>query len=138
MRLQILIVAVVSLGMFVAVPTARAVGRDAFNGTWKVTVAPADDDASKAGAKEFKDTLTFKANQFESATLKAKGFKAQEYDEDTRSGIAATFKCEVKSEKEGSVKWTGTSTAGQIKGELEWTKADGTVLKYTYTGERQS
>lgn len=137
MRLGVLIATILAFAIAFT-STARAVGRDAFNGTWKVTITPADDDSSKAGGKEFKDTLTFKASQFESATLKAKGFKAHEYEEDTRSGIAATFKCEVKSDKEGTAKWSGTSTAGQIKGELEWTRADGTVGKYTFTGERQS
>jgi hypothetical protein len=136
MRMRQIAVVVMLFASLVAVNSVRAVGRDAFNGTWKVIVTP-DDDASKAGAKQFKDTLMFKASQFESTTLKAKGFKAHEYEEDTRSGIAATFKCEVKGDKEGSVKWTGTATGTQIKGELEWTKPDGTVLKYEFTGEKQ-
>jgi len=114
-----------------------ALARDAFNGTWKVTVSP-DEEARKAGAKEFKDVVTFKGSMFESKELKPKGFAAVQYEEDTRSGIVATFKAVQKSTKgEGEVTWTGTSTAGEMQGELVWKKKDGTEVKYTIKGTRE-
>ena len=114
-----------------------ALARDAFNGTWKVTITP-DEDARKANAKEFKDVFTFKGSMFESKELKPKGFPAVQYEEDTRSGIVATFKAVAKSSKgEGEVTWTGTSTAGEMQGELVWKKKDGTELKYTIKGTRE-
>src|SRR5688572_27362898 len=89
-----------------------ALARDAFNGTWKVTLTPVDDDARKAGAKEFKDVFTFKGSQFESKELKSKGYPAVQYEEDTRAGIVASFKAVAKHPKgEGEATWTGTSTA---------------------------
>ena len=115
----------------------RLLARDAFNGTWKVTISPADDDAGKNGAKEFKDTLTFKGSQFRSAELEKKGFKATPYDEDTRGGVAATFKCEMKNEKEKTkAVWSGMSTGSDISGELTVTKPNGDELKYTWKGEK--
>ena len=118
--------------------TALAVPRDAFVGTWKVVVTP-DEDAQKAGEKEYKDTFTFKGDQFTSAACKAHGFESAQYTEDTRAGITATFKCENKSKKnQGTATWTGTSTGSGISGELTWKKADGTELHYTFKGERES
>jgi hypothetical protein len=129
-------IAVLSLILLAAFPVP-AMARDAFAGAWKIEVTP-DEDSRSAGSKEFKDTLTFKGNQVTSTTLAAKGFAAMLYEEDTRGGIVATFKAEGKSKKgEGAVVWTGTSSGGQIKGELTWTKDDGKVLKYEFTGERK-
>ena len=114
-----------------------ALARDAFNGTWKVTVTP-DEDARKAGGKEIKDVFTFKGSQFESKEFKALGFPAVQYEEDTRGGIVASFKATGKSAKgNGEAKWTGTSTAGEMQGELVWKKKDGTELKYTIKGTRE-
>jgi hypothetical protein len=117
---------------------AHALARDAFNGTWKVTLTPADDDARKAGAKDIKDVFTFKGSQFESKEFKAQGFPAVQYEEDTRAGIVASFKATSKSTKgHGEATWTGTSTAGEMQGELVWKKKDGTEVKYTIKGTRQ-
>ena len=118
--------------------TALAVPRDAFVGTWKVVVTP-DEDATRTGAKEFKDTLTFKGDQFASAAGKAHGFESAQYEEDTRAGITATFKSEIKSKKnEGTQTWSGTSTSADISGEMTWKKADGSEVHYTFKGTRES
>jgi hypothetical protein len=123
------------IAMLVVPATARA--RDAFVGTWKVVVTP-DEAARKAGGKEFKDTFTFKGDQFETRAWKEKGFAATKYEEDTRAGIVASFKAVAKSTKnEGEATWTGTSTAGEMQGELVLKKTDGTELKYTIKGTRQ-
>jgi hypothetical protein len=136
MRMRNLTLAVAGLCLLVCCAPAQA--RDAFVGQWKVTITP-DDDAARAGQKEYKDTLTFKANQFKSKACEAHGFKAAEYEEDTRAGLVATFKATVKSEKEGGkAVWTGTSTGQDITGEMTWTKKDGTELKYTFKGARQA
>src|SRR5688572_4998451 len=113
--------------------TTSAMARDALVGKWNIVVTP-DEDALRAKAKEFKDTLTFKGSQLESAELKKRGFEATMYEEDTRGGVGATFKCEMNSEKEGKAVWSGLSTGVDMTGELTWTKADGTELKYTIKG----
>jgi hypothetical protein len=128
-------VVVVVLGLLMT-PSA-ALARDAFNGTWKVTITP-DEEARTAGAKEFKEVFTFKGSMFETKELKAKGFPAVQYEEDTRQGIVATFKATAKSTKgQGEATWTGTSTAGEMRGELVWKKKDGTEMKYTIQGTRE-
>src|SRR6266550_197288 len=127
-----LLIAVVVLLAF----SAPAHARDAFAGTWKVTVSP--DESNKSGGKEFKDTLTFKGNQFKSKTLEDRGYKEADYDEDTRGGLVATFKSTSKSEKEGGTAvWTGTSTGQDITGELTITKKDGAEMKYTFKGTKE-
>jgi hypothetical protein len=128
--------ALVALLIAVAAMPAIAVGRDAFVGTWKVTVSP-DDDAIKSGGKEIKGTLIFRGGMFKSVEFEKKGFKEAQYDEDTRGGVAATFKVKVKSETDGTTEWSGTSTGVDISGEMTWTKPDGTALKYTFKGEKQ-
>ena len=135
--MQSRIIMIVALFAFLITATsARAVPRDAFNGQWKVTVTP-QDEARKAGEKEFKDTLIFKGAMFKSTECEKKGFKETQYEENTQHGIVATFKAETKSDKEGAATWTGDVNGNVIKGELEWKKPDGTVVKYSYTGEKQ-
>src|SRR5216110_2723332 len=99
MRSRVIIAALFAL--LIGVSTARAVPRDAFNGSWKVTLTP-QDEARRAGEKEFKDTLVFKGSMFKSTELLKKGFKETQYQEDTQHGIVATFKAETKSDKEGT------------------------------------
>jgi hypothetical protein len=128
-------VAVIALSLLLLPNTALAVPRDAFVGTWEVVLTP---DEGTAGGKEIKDTFTFKGMQFTSAAFKQHGFEPTTYEEDTRSGIAATFKAEGKSKtNQGTAVWTGTSTAETLTGELTWTKADGAVIHYTFKGERK-
>ena len=130
---------VAALGLSLLWPnaTASAAGRDAFVGTWSVILSP--DESAAAGAKEIKDTLTFKGMQFTSAEFKKLGFEPAQYEEDTRSGIAATFKAQAKHKTDGSTTaWSGTSTANTLNGEMTWTKADGSVVHYTLKGERKN
>jgi hypothetical protein len=109
---------------------------DPFEATkWKIKVVP-DEDARKSGGKEFDDTLTFKGNLFNTKAMEKLGFKPVQYEDDTRRFGPASFKAEQEHDKEGKVKWTGLITATTIKGELVWTKKDGTTLTYNYTGER--
>src|SRR5436190_21749601 len=73
MRSRIVIVAGL-IAFVISVQSVRAVPRDAFIGTWKVTVIP-QDEARKAGEKEFKDALVFRGALFKSTELAKKGFK---------------------------------------------------------------
>ena len=117
--------------------TQIAHARDAFEGTtWKVTVTP-DEDAKGSGEKAFDDTFVFKGGKFTSEKFKAKGFDAVDYDEDTRRGPLGTVTVNAKSDKNGTAKWTATTTGGQLSGDLVWTKADGSVLNYTFTAEKK-
>src|SRR5262249_2004528 len=104
---------------------------------WKVKITP-DGEASREGAKPFDDTLSFKGSMFTSTECQKKGFGPTQYEDDTRGapGGMQGFTADAKSEKEGTTKCSGTATADQIKGEMTWTKKDGTELHYMYSGER--
>jgi hypothetical protein len=118
--------------------TPFAHAKDPFEGTtWHITVTP-DDDARGAGERPFDDTLIFKGSKFSSDYFKAKGFDPIEFDSDTRRGPLAAFTANTKSDKNGTAKWTGTTTGPNITGDLVWTKADGTVLNYSFTGDKKN
>ena len=109
---------------------------DPFSDTrYKVTVTP-DDEAARAGEKAFEDTLIFKGGTFVATQCEKHGFGPVQFQDDTRRGGVGSFTAEPVSEKEGKAKWTGTVTGASIRGEMQWTKKDGTVLNYTYTGEK--
>ncbi|HMB96330.1 MAG TPA: hypothetical protein VKK61_09850, partial [Tepidisphaeraceae bacterium] len=64
------------------------------------------------------------------------GFKPASYDEDMRKYGPATFAVTVKSDSGETVKWTGTVAATSITGDIVWTKKDGTMMNFSYSGER--
>lgn len=120
----------------IAVPCMAMMLADGLQDTkWKIKVTP-DEDARGSGGKEFDDVLIFKGPNFTSQALAKQGFKPVVYDDDTRRFGPASFTATPESDKGDKAKWTGTVTATAIKGELVWTKKDGKVLSYTYTGER--
>lgn len=116
---------------------AAAAMSQPFEGTtWKVVVTP-DDDARRAGGREFTDKLVFKGGQFFAESLKARGFEPVECREEMApGGFTASFTAEPKSKEEGQTHWRGTVTGGEMRGEMKWTKPDGTELHYTFQGER--
>lgn len=124
------------LALLVAPLTAFAA--DALVGTWKIKITP-DEDARKAGEKkEIDDKITLKGNQFVSEHWKKNHkFEACDYEEDTRRFGIAQFSAKPASKTAGKMTWTGTVAANQMKGEITWTKPDGTELKYTFEGEKQ-
>src|SRR5437762_2631514 len=101
-----LAILICGLSVLVICPRGIAAGVE---GKWKVKVEP-DEDARKAGEKEYNDTLTITANKFISEACKKHGFGETNYDEDTRRFGPATFTAEATSDKEGKAKWTGTVT----------------------------
>jgi hypothetical protein len=124
------------IALFLAPLTARA--EDALVGTWKIKITP-DEDARKAGEKkDIDDKITLKGSQFVSEHWKKDyKFEACTYEEDTRKYQIAQFTAKPVSKTGGKMVWTGTVAANQMKGEITWTKVDGTELKYTFEGEKQ-
>jgi len=109
---------------------------DNFDGKWKVTITPSDENPGPQ-EKEYEDLLTFGGSKFTSKKFLEMGFKPVVFESDTRRGPLGTFIAKPESEKQGTMEWRGTTTGVDITGEMTWTKADGTVLRYTYKGERQ-
>ena len=130
---------VTTLALLLFVPTALARMAQPFEGTkWKVTVTP-DDQAANSGAKEFTTIVEFKGGKFTSTECAKAGFKAVEYKEEmSPGGFAASFTAEPKSDKEGTAKWRGDVTAGEMRGEMTRTKPDGTEVNYMIKGERMA
>jgi hypothetical protein len=108
---------------------------DPLENQWNIKVMP-DPQASGGGARAFDDVLTFKNGIFTSQALLKKGFKPVQADEDTRRFGPATFTAVQNSDTDGTAKWTGTAAAASISGDLIWTKKDGTMLNYSYSGQR--
>ena len=104
--------------------------------SWKVDVEP-DGMAKEKGEKQFKETLTFADGNVSLSAPKV-GFEASPYSV-LKSGENPkdfTFKAERASVGEGSSVWTGTVHENNLKGKLIWTKNDGTVLTYTFSGNK--
>ena len=117
-------------------PSAWA--KDPFvNTKWDVSVTP-DGDAMAAGEKIFDDVFTFKGSKLTSDKFKAKGFDAADVDQDSRGVSAQGFTVNAKSDKNGTLKITGTTAGDSITGDIVWTKADGTVVNYTFKGEQKT
>jgi len=109
----------------------------ALEGKWKIEMTP-DEQGQSAGEKGFKDVLNFKVDEtFNSEELKKRGFKDGKYEPDQRPYGPAQFKATLESEKQGTTKWTGVATGQNIKGELVWTKKDGSVVTFRFEGERK-
>ena len=130
--MRMLVCLVAALAVSLSFVSSSALAKDPFEKTtWKVKLEPAEGDG-----KAFEDTISFKGGKFESKALKEKGFEAAQYEDNTTRAGLGGYKATLKSEKEGEAVWTGTVTATEIKGELKWTKKDGSVVNYTYTGSR--
>ena len=132
-RLTLAIALLLLLGL--APGVARAA--DALVGTWKIKITP-DEDARRAGEKkDIEDRITLKGSTFVSERWqKEHKFEAVQYEEDTRRYGIAQFSAKPQSKTGGTMEWTGMVAASEMKGEITWMKPDGTVLKYTFQGEK--
>jgi hypothetical protein len=99
-------------------------------GTWKVQVTP-ESDAAARGEKEFEDTLVLNKGKFESTACVPYGFGTVPYQVE-----AGTWMANMDSPKEGKTHWHGEVSGDSISGKMTWTKPDGTVLSYAFSGTR--
>ena len=99
-------------------------------GTWKVKVVP-DAEAAAKGESEFDDTLILGKGKFKSTACVPYGFGEVPYHTE-----AGTVMAEMSSAKEGSNHWHAEISGDSISGKMTWTKSDGTVLHYSFTGTR--
>ena len=103
---------------------------DPFAGAWRLQFSP-DNAALDDGAQEFKDAILFHNNQISAEAFAMYGFTTTAYTvaADTRIGTAS-----MTSDTQGTLQWAVRSTGGQLVGLLVWTKADGAVHRYAFTG----
>jgi len=117
--------------------SARAAKLPALEGTWKVDITP-DEQSQTSGEKGFKDTFTIKVDDtFTSEKFKKLGFKDAKCDIDERPYGPAQFKVTLASDKQGEIKFSGVATGQNIKGEIAWTKKDGSTVGYRFEGEKK-
>ena len=101
-------------------------GRGKLDGkTFKVMI-------TEPGRKAYPDTLVFTNGTFDAAECHQYGFKATPY-----TGDAGSFATTAKSEKEGTIVWSGTVKGDAIEGKLAWTKAGQAAITYTFAGALQ-
>ncbi len=104
-------------------------------GSWKVTLAP-DEASAKTGEKALADTLTFKDGEFRAEGLVVRGFDWAKYKLQDRPEITV-FIVEAKSSKgEGTAQWLGHVNGQKLTVGLTWTKADGSVARWSGEGKK--
>jgi hypothetical protein len=102
--------------------------------SWKIEVEP-DSMAKDKGEKQFKETMTFADGSVSLSTPKA-GFNSTPYSVTKTGEKELTFKASRTSSGEGDSVLTGTVRGKEVDGKLIWTKTDGSVLTYTFKGEK--
>ena len=99
-------------------------------GSWKVKVIP-DADAAAKGEKESDDTLVLKNGKFHSPACDPYGFLPAPYRVEGSTWISDT-----ESKTDGKIHWHGEASGDSMTGRMVWTKPDGSVLNYTFSGSR--
>ena len=127
--LPVLVVALVATAGMALLP-AKAKVKVNVEGTWNVHVTPEAGAAAK-GEKEFDDTLLLQKGKFHSSACDAYGFGQTPYRVEENHWMS-----DGVSTKEGKNHWHGEVTGDSVSGQMTWTKADGSVLNYTFTGTR--
>jgi len=104
--------------------------------SWKIEVEP-DGMAKDKGEKQFKETLTFADGNVSLSAPKV-GFEASPYSitKSAENQKDLNFKAERSSTGEGNSILTGMVHENNVKGKLIWTKNDGTVLTYSFSGNK--
>jgi hypothetical protein len=119
--------AIVVMAMLFAAPAARA--DDAFAGAWQVHCTPTTATVA-LGADVFDDGFLFENGQFSASAYACMGFVPSAYTIDSSGKFTAT----LTSSDRGTVVWRGRAGTGSVYGWITWTKPDGSVFKYQYTG----
>jgi len=101
---------------------------------WTVKVTP-DKAAMDKGEKVFDDTLIFEDGKVSMTECVKVGFAASSYST-SKMQDHWMFKTDQMSEKEGKSAWTAQIKGDTIKGKMQWTKKDGTVLSYSFEGKK--
>jgi hypothetical protein len=99
-------------------------------GSWLVKVTP-DSDAAAKGEKETDDTLWLKSGKFHSPACDSFGFQPVPYRLEGGTWIA-----ETESKTNGTIHWHGETSGDTVSGRMVWTKSDGTVLNFSFSGYR--
>jgi hypothetical protein len=105
--------------------------------SWKVDVNP-DGMAKDKGEKDFHDTFTFADDNLMTSESQKLGFGSAPYKLSRSGDKDWGFSAEQASDTQGTYHWSGTIHGGDMRGKLVWTKPDGTVLTYTFKGDKKT
>ncbi len=123
-------VAFLALAALASPALARKPSRSPEQGTWKIRVTP-DGDAAAKGEKQTEDTLMIEQGILRLTTWDSYGFPPTPY-----SLQGTTFTADPVSKQAGKIHWSGMVTGDAVAGRMVWTKKDGLVLSYTFSGSR--
>ena len=129
-RWAVPVAAVLVVFAFVATPALARKKKPTEYGSWNVSVTP-DSDAAARGEKATKDTLLMQQGVFRSEAWYMYGFTSAGY-----KIHGSDFAVDTESRQNGKIRWTGLITGDSIAGRMVWTRKDGTVLSYTFSGAR--
>jgi hypothetical protein len=104
--------------------------------SWKVEVSP-DGMAKEKGEKEFHETFTFADEKLMTTEGQRMGFESAPYSLSRSGDKDWGFSVNQASPTQGSYTWSGTVHGNEMRGKLVWTKADGSVLTYTFKGDKK-
>jgi hypothetical protein len=99
-------------------------------GSWLVKVTP-DPDAAGKGEKEIDDTLWLKNGKFHSPACDSFGFQPAPY-----RLAGGTWIADTESKNNGAIHWHGETSGDTVSGRMIWTKPDGSVLNFSFSGFR--
>ena len=100
---------------------------------WKLQVKP-DAAAIVAGRLPYEDYIMVEDVSVTSFELNRLGFGSFTPSISLGAGGAIIFSVSLKSNLQGTVDISGTMVAGTMSGSAKWTKPDGKVYNYTFTG----
>jgi len=103
---------------------------------WTITAMPNEAWLAR-GESNFTDTLTFANSQVSFENSEMREFAAGQYATKL-SKDRQTFTAMLKSPKEGTAHYRGNlnSNRDQMYGNIEWTRADGKQVVYTFQGKK--
>lgn len=125
-------VLILAVAVTLASTAATAKGKSGAEGVWNVKITP-DANASAKGEKESDDSLILKSGKFHSTGCDPFGFGPAPYRTEDNH-----FMADTQSPKEGRIHWHGEVAGDSVSGQMTWTKPDGSVLNYTFTGARSA
>ena len=103
---------------------------------WNIKAIPADKTA-KEGVTTFEETLVFNNRQLSLGKTDTNTFGAADYKMAVKNG-RQEFSATLKSDSEGTAKYSGWVANDRVKGTVEWKHKDGKTVKYEFEGPKES
>jgi hypothetical protein len=97
------------------------------SGAWSLDVEPTHN--TDPTARKFGEDVLFLEGAFSAAASAMYGFAPANYTLNNN-----TFTVTLTSDNHGTQVWTGSTGSTRLTGTLVWTKPDGRVLHYTFSG----